>query len=106
VGLVLSASVTSTNGTSLRKLLLHKLLQGKKLRQSAIDFRKFIQQLVLGQIEFLKLVPFVDQTEARCAKFGLSRLRPAARLSSRAKRPARQGGAEQSAGIAPEDAIP
>jgi hypothetical protein len=51
--------------TSLRRLNLHKWLQGKKLRQSASDLHKLMQQLVLGQIGFLKLVPFVCWTEAR-----------------------------------------
>ena len=45
--------------TSLRRLDLHKWLQDKKLRQSASDLHKLMQQLVLGQIGFLKLVPFV-----------------------------------------------
>lgn len=58
------ASVTSTNGTSLRMLSLHKWLQVRKLRQSAPDWRKLLQQLALGQIGSLKLVPFVTSTDA------------------------------------------
>ncbi len=56
---------SETNGTSLRRLFLHKWLQARILRQSALDSRKFMRQLALGQIGFLKLVPFVDPTDAR-----------------------------------------
>jgi hypothetical protein len=62
------APVDQTHGTSLMRLFLHKWLQGKELRQTASDWRKLMQQLALGQIRFLKLLPCVDQTDARNAE--------------------------------------
>jgi hypothetical protein len=73
------ASVDVTNGTSLRRVFLYKWLQVKELPQSVLDWRKLLQQLALGQIGFLKLVSFVDVTDARCAKGkGIVRVRPPA----------------------------
>jgi hypothetical protein len=66
----LRASVGSTNVASVRRLPLHKMLQDTKLRQIEADRRKYAWQLALGRIGFLKLVPFVDPTDARTARQG------------------------------------
>ena len=80
-----------THGTGLTGLFLYKGLQTMRLRQSTLDWRKSTQQLVLGQIGFLKLVPFVSSDRSAQSRPG-GPGRPRARAWHRTQKRIRMAG--------------
>jgi hypothetical protein len=64
-GMELRASVRHTNGTSLTKPFFHNSLRFKELHHKPPWWFNFLQELRLGQIWCLKLVPFLRHTDAR-----------------------------------------